>query len=470
MKRSVIVLLLSIVAVRAEIPPKAVPVPEEPVAAPTHEPVAAPEAGPTTRVVSRSGQFSVNGGDPAVRATVAMLAEKAKDDLLSLSESKDGWKTMISIVLHGKPGDPLPPRSVAFNLFTNEGGYSLRLDLHLARGIELERFQRAVTKALLIEQSLRKVPEDAKDSKFVVPPWLIEGLREAVAWKEKRSDRRLYEALFKRGGVYKLDDLLALKESEYEDLDGAMRAAFRVASGALVMALLEQPNGKEGFRTFLNEAAIFGGEMPVLMRRCFPELNLSEQSLAKWWTLEGLNLKEVDLTESLGVADTEAGLVDALKLHFRDAEGVPLEKPLNGNWQELLALPLPARTEAVRPVQDALVRLSYRCFPSFRPLIAEYQLILGDLLKPKPQKIAERLAGLEESRLTMTEKARHARDYLDWYEITQVRETSGAFEDYLALKERLKTRVSDRKDPVSTYLDRMEKIFNRGGNAAKPAP
>ena len=64
-------------------------------------------------------------------ASVAMLAEGAKEELLKLSESKDGWKTLVSIVLHGKPGDPLPPRSVAFNLFSNEAGYSLRLDLHL---------------------------------------------------------------------------------------------------------------------------------------------------------------------------------------------------------------------------------------------------------------------------------------------------------------------------------------------------
>ena len=468
MKCSAIVLLLFIVAVRAETPPKAVPVPEETVA--VHEPMVAPDSAAPARVISRSGQFAVNGGDPAVRATVAMLAESAKDELLKLSESKDGWKTMISIVLHGKPGDPLPPRSVAFNLFSNEAGYSLRLDLHLARGIEQERFQRAVTKALLIEEALRKLPADSKDSALLVPPWLIEGLREAVSWQQKRSDRRLYEALFNHGGVYKLDDLLALTEAGYEDLDGAMRAAFRVASGALVMALLEQPSGKEGFRTFLGEAANFGGEMPVLLRRCFPGLNLSEQSLAKWWTLQGLNMKEIDLTESLGVVETEAGLEEALKLHFRDAGGIDSEMPLHQHWEELVALPVPARVEAVRPVQEALVRLSYRCFPSFRPLLAEYQLILAELLKPKPQKIAERLAGLEQSRRIMTEKARHARDYLDWFEITRVRETSGAFEDYLALKERLKTRVSDRKDPVSTYLDRMEKIFNRGGSAAKPAP
>lgn len=460
MKRSVLALLLIAGLAHAEPPPRAVPV-EEPAVPPLPVPPAGNNDALPARVISRSGQFSVSGGDPAVRASVAILAEEAKDDLLKLSDLKDGWKTMISIVLHGQPGDPLPPRSVALNLFSNEGGYSMRLDLHLSRGIERERFLRAITTALLYEQALRNLPPGNTDSALLVPPWLVEGLREAVEWQQKRGDRRLYDAIFKHGGVYKLNDLFAVTEAGHDDLDGAMRAAFRVASGAMVMALLEQPQGKEGFRTFISEAANFGGEMPVLLRRCFPELNLSERSLEKWWMLVGIDKSAPDLTESLGVAETESGLEEALRLHFRDSAGMATEKPLHGSWEELAALPAPARVEAVRPAQDALVRLSYRSFPSFRPIIAEYQLIFGELLKPKPQKIAERLAGLLESRQIMSEKARRARDYLDWFEITRVRETSGAFEDYLSLKERLKNRPQERKDPVSSYLDRMEKVFSR---------
>lgn len=461
MRATLPALLLIIGIGHAEPAPRAVPV-AEPAEAPVPVPAVADDSLLPARVVSRSGQFSVTGGDPAVRASVALLAEEAKDDLLKLAELKDEWKTLVSVVLHGKPGDPLPPRSVALNLFSNEGGYSMRLDLHLARGIEQDRFRRAITSALLYEQSLRKLPPGTTDSALIVPPWLVEGLGEAVAWKEKRGDRRLYEAIFRHGGIYKLNDLFAVTEAEHESLDGAMRAAFRVASGAMVMALLEQPQGKEGFRTFISEAANFGGEMPVLLRRCFPELNLSERSLEKWWMLVGIDKSAPDLTESLGVVETESGLEEILKLHFRDAAGTATEKPLHTSWEELSSLPAPARSEAVRPVQDALVRLSYRSFPSFRPILAEYQLILAELLRPKPQKIGERLAALQESRVTMAEKARHARDYLDWFEITRVRETSGEFEDYLALKERLKVRSEDRKDPVSSYLDRMEKVFSRG--------
>ena len=57
------------------------------------------------------------------------------------------------------------------------------------------------------------------------------------------------------------------------------------------------------------------------------------------------------------------------------------------------------------PAQDALVRLSYRCFPSYRPMLAEYQLVLDAIGKNKTKDVANRLAELDETRATMTAKA-----------------------------------------------------------------
>ena len=426
-------------------------------------PAAAPPAAEnpvraTDTVVSRSEQFRVTGEDSLVRGTVAMLAEQAKDELLRLTEEKDAWKIPVTIRLHGRPGDPLPARPVAMRLFVIEGVMRLQIDIHLGRGIDREGLQRAVTAALIYERALRADPGDVP---LQVPPWLAAGLCEATAWRMNQSDRRLYEALFKRGGVFRLDDLFGMGDAEFESMDGATRAAFRVSSGALVMALLEQPEGRKGFRDFLNEAAAHQGEMPMLLRRHFPGLNLSENSLAKWWNLQlavmgGLN----PLTDILTISETETQLVEALHLHIRSPEGTFLRRPLDA-WPELAALAEPERQAGVRPAQDVLVRLSYRCFPSYRPLLAEYQLILDSIAKNQTSGIAGRLASLEETRTVMTARATRARDYLDWFEITRARETSGAFDDYRLLKERLKANPDRRKDPLSTYLDRMERIFHR---------
>jgi hypothetical protein len=440
--------------VLAEDAPRAIQVAEPPAQA-------AP-AGPDA-VVSRSLQFRVSGGDSMIRGTVALLADETKDELLRLTGEKDEWKVPVIIRLHGKQGDPLPVRTVSMRLLVVDGVSELEIAAHLSRGIENERFKRAVTAALLYERSLKKTPPGDSDRALFVPPWLSDGLREATAWRLNQSDRRLYEALFKRGGLFKIDDLFATGDNAFEDMDAAMRAAFRVSSGALVMALLEQPQGKEGFRAFINEAAGYEGEMPGLLRKHFPELNLSETSLAKWWQLQlankGINL----LTDILTIQQTETALAEALRLNFRTEEGIVQQKELSA-WPELASLKEPERLAAVRPAEDALVRLSYRCFPSYRPLLTDYQGVLASIAKDKTKDVAPRLAALEETRATMVSRAARARDYLDWFEITRARETSGAFDDYLRLKARLKSNPHRRKDKLSEYLDRMDRVFYREEN------
>jgi hypothetical protein len=434
------------------------------------EPPTSPKAMGAEEVISRSRQFRVSGGESLVRGTVALLAEQTKDELLRLTGEKDEWKVPVSIRVHGKPGDPLPARTVSMSLMVVEGQKALRLDVHLSRGIEQERFKRAVTAALLYERTLAAGKDDGAGQPLIVPPWLTDGLREATAWRLNESDRRLYEALFKHGGLFKLDEMFAVADQTFEDMDGATRAAFRVSSGALVMALLEQPQGKEGFRAFLSEVAAYQGEMPGLLRKHFPELNLSETSLAKWWALQlaakgGLN----PLTDILTIQQTDAALAEALRLNFRSPEGIIQQKDLAA-WSEVAALNEQERIASVRLAQDALVRLSFRCFPSYRPLLAEYQLVLDSIAKNKTKDLPKRLADLDGTRTTMISRAARARDYLDWFEITRARETSGAFDDYQRLKERLKANPHQRKDALSAYLDRMDRIFYRETKAGALMP
>lgn len=448
-----------LVAQEADVPPQAVEPP--------------PSQRMEERVVSSTKQFIVHGGDASDRGAAAMLAEDAKTELLRLTEDAteisdaakgpqgDWWKIPVSISLHGKHGDPMPRRTIATRILIRDTGYEVHLDVHLSRGIENERFKHAITGAMIYGRGLRERPTRETDVPFFVPPWLIDGLREATAWQQKRSDRRFYEALFRSGGLFKLDDLFSLDERGFEEMDGAMRAAFHVSSGALVMALLEQPQGKAGFRAFLGEVAAYQGEIPALLRSHFPDLNLSETSLAKWWQLQLANIGGQGLaTDVFTVARTEATLEEALRLDFRDEEGIVRQKELAA-WPELAALPEAERKDAVKLAQESLVRLSYRCFPSYRSILGEYQVILGNLANNETDKVAATLAALSERRTTMAAKIERARDYMDWFEISRARELSGVFDDYMRLKDGLKANPHTRTDDLSKYLDRMDAIFSR---------
>lgn len=450
--RAQIFLFLLVCTTNAQEAPRAIQVTEPP------EPL---QLSGQDRVISSTQQFRILGGEPADRANLAHLAENTKTELYRLTEEKDEWKVPITITLHGKPGDPLPTRTESIQLHVSEVGYDLRLDFHLSRGIEPDRLTRAVTSALVYERSLRNLPAQETDKPFHVPPWLTDGLREATAWRLGQSDRKLYAALFKTGGLFKIDEIFALKDEGFENLDAAMRAAFRVSSGALVMALLQQPQGKQGFRTFLTDVAAFEGEPPALLRKHFPELNQSETSLRKWWALQLANIGGQNLlSDVLTISETETALSEALRLDFRNPEGAMVQMELN-SWPDLAALNEAERAKSVRLAQDALIRLSFRCFPAYRPLISEYQIVLSSISKNKTQEVANQLTALGERRHIMVEKATRARDYLDYFEISRARETSGVFNDYMRLKDRLESTLHRRTDPLSEYLNRMDTIFCR---------
>lgn len=419
------------------------------------------------RTISRSGQFRVSGADGLVRGGVAATADDAKDELLALTGEKDDWKIPIGIALHGKQGDPLPPRSVAMRLVLNDTGCELTIDVHLSRGIELQAFKHKIAAALLYERALRLRIPDEKEPLWSMPPWLVEGLREATAWRQGRSDRRLYETLFRHGGLYRPQDLFAVDEADFEVLDGASRAAFIGTSGALVMALAEQPQGKEGLAAFLTEVAPYQGEMPLLLRRHFPELNLSQTSLAKWLSLKLADLATPTTTDVPSVAATDAALTEALTLHYHDAANRPQRCALE-DWEQLPELKELERAAAVRRAREAVVRLSYRCFPSYRPLLAEYDIALRNLASNRTRGLAAQLAALRVKRDEMLALCERARDYLDWFEITLARDTSGLFDDYMRLKARLENRPQRRDDPLTIYLDRIDKLLAREQPRERP--
>ena len=441
--------VVSAVVATAEEAPRAIQVTEPPADA---------QAAAPDLVTSRTHQFRISGGDSMARGMAALLAEDSKGELLALTDEEDDWKVPVAITLHGKSGDPLPPRTIAMQLLIVAGVKELKIDKHLGNGLEEERLKRAVTGALLYERALKA---GVGDSPMRISPWLLEGLREATAWRLNESDRRLYATLFKQGGLFKIDELFALDEKGFDTMDGATRPAFRVSSGALVMALLEQPQGKEGFRAFLTEVAAYEGEMPVLLRKHFPELNLSETSLAKWWALQLANKGALNLlTDIFSIAETETALTEALRFEVRTPEGIIEQKELSA-WPELEALDEPARIAALRPVRDGLNRLSFRCFPSYRPLLVRYQAIIEQIAANNTAEVPQALTELDETRATMMARATRARDYLDWFEITRARKTSGAFDDYLRLKKELESNPRRRKDNLSKYLDRMDAIFHR---------
>jgi hypothetical protein len=409
---------------------------------------------------SSSKQFLISGSEPAIRGMVAFMAEELKGELQSLLDDKDSWKAPIYIGLYGRQGDALPKRTLTTSLEYDDSGFKLRVHAHLARGIDRDKFRNQIMTALIYERCLRMMTKGATEERLIVRPWLAEGLTEVIAWKSKRADRKLYEVLFKSGGLYDLEEMLAVTQVQYDEYDSAMRAAFRVSSGALVGALIEQSDGKKSLVNLLSEAAIFGGEMSMLLRKHFSGMNLSKASLEKWWALQMANNSRASLTEVLPVSETEAELIKVLSFRFKNEQGTAISQPIE-KWKELMSLKETDRIQSIRQVDQDLSQLGYRCFPDYREILITYQKILKMIITGKHETIDADIATLQEARLILNKRAEMLHDHLDWFEITRARETSGAFEDYKRLKERLDQGIIRNKDTVSDYLDQAQKAYSR---------
>ncbi|MEM9080616.1 MAG: hypothetical protein AAGC74_08000 [Verrucomicrobiota bacterium] len=416
------------------------------------------------RTISADEQVIIIGPDLGTRAAALSVVSEMRDELrLAVDKEADEGNNQVRPLNHllvlelfGQPGDPAPPRLYSRRIRPVEGLDQLRfeLNIHLARGLDRNALRREVLTCLLLDLGLKT--NLLPDQQFNTPPWLIEGLLERLAWRKREADRGLYKSLYRRGAIFEVEDILTQKNPA--QLNAAERTAFRISSGALVMAMLRQERGRESFTKFLEQIATFEGEPILLLRQHFPETALSENSLAKWWALQLENLTQDFVTETLDLLTTETALQNALRGTIDDEEGNPLSFQLE-NYHPILELEEDQRLLLLSQLSEQLGLLSYRCFPSCRPLILEYAKILQTLAKGQDDNLTARFTILREERELFQNIGLRTRDYLDWFQISTATELSGDFNDYLSIKAELDQRPTQQLGPIESYLESIQKLY-----------
>jgi hypothetical protein len=312
---------------------------------------------------------------------------------------------------------------------------------------------------LVMERSLRSLPEGESVERVEVRPWLLDGLAEAIQWKNGKGDRRMYSSLMESGGWIEVEDLV--DRAAIAGLDVLSRELFRASSGALVMALLAQNQGAKSLAEFLGKVAVFEGEQMILLRTHFPQANLGPKGLERWWMLQVAALSEKKLSEAMTIPETDERLSGILELHLKNENEEAFRVSL-GSWRQVAGLQSQEeRIESIRPANDLLAHLSFRCFPTFRPVIAGYLKILSDVADGKTEEVEEMIRNLEEFRTAEVERHQKLVDLMDWYHLSSVRKESGEFEDYLKMQKNLRKGNEFEKDPLHQYLDKVQKVFEK---------
>ena len=352
---------------------------------------------------------------------------------------------------------------ISLEFLKPEGGapYRLQIYLRLGRGssFEQKQFERVILQMLVMERSLRSLPEGESVERVEVRPWLLDGLAEAIQWKNGKGDRRMYSSLMESGGWIEVEDLV--DRAAIAGLDVLSRELFRASSGALVMALLAQNQGTKSLAEFLGKVAVFEGEQMILLRTHFPQANLGPKGLERWWMLQVAALSEKKLSEAMTIPETDERLGGILELHLKNENEEAFRVSLE-SWRQVAGLESQEeRIESIRPANDLLAHLSFRCFPTFRPVIAGYLKILSDVADGKTEEVEEMIRNLEEFRAAEVERHQKLVDLMDWYHLSSVRKESGEFEDYLKMQKNLRKGNGFGKDPLHQYLDKVQKVFEK---------
>lgn len=417
---------------------------------------------------SASKQFQVIGNDAILSGALASRADAIRSSLLKILKRPNEWKNNIIIRLVGTPGSPAPANPIRMQTTLLGTTVTYHIYVHLGRGVNQDKLRHAIISSLLYEMMLRKIDPEGLPEKVNIEPWIISGLEQAVLWNINEADRTLYASLFQQDGIMTPDEILKYEDPEQE-LDATTYATYQASCGALMLCLLNQKNGEDGMKELLDQAILGGDDPKNLIKRHFPQLNLTPTSLHKWWTLQLSRMAEPPLTETLSIPDTEHHLQEALTLVKYDPESrtsstFPLDNIAS-------AQTLPDLNRQLSNISNSLLHLSRRAFPAYRPVIVEYAKLVA-LLQSKritAEQAAPKIKQLQEIRELSATTAKRVRDYMDWYEINTRSGSEKNFASYAATMKMLREKEEETNTPISQYLDDIEKLYTLPAKAPVPS-
>jgi hypothetical protein len=397
----------------------------------------APEAGAangTERSVSPSGQFVIYGGDAGLRGAISTLAERMKADLLSVLQRRDNWTTPAVINLQPRSANLPDLPTTAFHFSQTPSGLKLQLDLTISRELVSENLERDFLRVILLEMIYRKQTSIASGETYVAPPpWLVDGLLALFPNTDRTS---IVNALNISQRVPALEEFLRERP---ELLDSSSRALYRAYSFALLRLLASDPSQ---LSHYIDNLASSTNDPLSDLQKSFSRL--AGNDFERIWRAKIDNVIDSRRTELLSFGESDAHLEALLQAFALEAFS---EKKLDAS-QKL----------ELKKFSEDLMLLAARANPALRPIVQDYEQLAAQLGLGKNHGVAAKLRDLKQLRTRLVARMGEIDDYLNWFEATQFKTTSGLFETGRVSIDAAETRPR-RRDNFSIYLDAMESQF-----------
>jgi hypothetical protein len=396
------------------------------------------------RSVSPSGQFIIYGGDAGSRGAISALAERTKANLLAVLKRRDNWKTAIIINLQPRAANLPELAAMKLRFNETENGLKLQLDLAISREMNAIAAEHELARVILLEMIYRKQSGIISGDAYADPPsWLIDGL---LVSAPNRSHAPFVGAL--SVGI----SLAEFLDQHPDSLDSAGKQLYRAYSFVLVQLLMESPAGRVRLGRYIDNLAFASNDSLADLRAAFPEIRDWE----KTWKSEIVEIKTSSDQGLLTFSQSEERLSEIVKAKFPTADG----------RRKALSLQDFSRTKpnsgqqlALQKLGQQLLLLAARANPILRPVIQDYQEIVGQLALGKNRGVLVRLTELKSLRAKLAARMSEIDDYLNWFEAAKLETPSGMFDDYFKSAKDLRAPESKRKDALSIYLDAVEQEF-----------
>ncbi len=279
--------------------------------------------GKVTTSTSTSGQFVVHGNELQVRSFFSSHCEEAARKLRHLLRDDEPWVLPVVISVKMPPEVNLsgPAVSTGISQIAN-GGFHLQVTIQARPDFRLADLDAEMIRILLAERILRNKNGITTKRSRILPDWLLTGVTQALTFRDRARPSAVFSAIFRSGKIYGIDEILSVSPGE---LDALSRTIYETSCCALVLALLDQPEGAMRLRQFLGKLAIDSREDRELLDACFPGIATSGSSLNKWWSIQMASLATPGVFETLGPTQTKTELEAALAIRYeiQSTEAMP---------------------------------------------------------------------------------------------------------------------------------------------------
>lgn len=399
---------------------------------------------------SSTKQFSVFCEDVPLRMRVVSFAEEVKKEVLRLLDEGGLWKAPIVIALEPASVERPDEPAARVRLIESLPGFKVAIDVKIGKDPAAVNLQRHIVRALYLEYAYREIGVQGGMAFREAPWWLVDGTIELMRQRESGVDVDLFRRL---SATNKLPPVGSFLNERPEEVAGNALAVDQALAGCLLQLLTSQPHGKAALARVLRAWPRSGGNSFALLKREFPKLITDESTLQKWWMLSLARCAAADRHRGLTVEETEKELTALVVIEV--PTGKPGEKQTFAVGDFAKYLKLPASRAVLAERHTLIVALSTRANALYRPVLAEYEQAFALLARGKTRGVSERLARIEQYRVSVRRRTVEIADYLNWFEGTQMKESSNAFDDYLRTANEI-SEQEKKTGPISRYLDAME--------------